>query len=61
MTAPAPRICAPNADSGIRTVTGNVASENRVYTTKHGTPATMNTANIGAASKPDQERMTGAK
>ncbi len=42
--------------SGLReAVTGNVTSENRAYTTKHGTPATMNTAKIGAVSKPDQE------
>lgn len=28
-------------------VTGNVTSDARDYTTKHGTTATMNTANIG--------------
>ena len=36
-------------------VTANSCSEDRTFTTKHGTQATMNTANIGAASKPDQE------
>lgn len=30
-------------------------SEPRTYTTKHGTKAEMNTASIGAKSKPDQE------
>lgn len=34
-------------------VTGNVSSE-RTYTTKHGSTATMQTANIGASSKADQ-------
>lgn len=30
-------------------------SDNRTYTTKHGTTATMNTANIGGGSKDDQK------
>lgn len=42
-------------------VTGNVTSdEPRTYTTKHGTEATMNTANIGSGSKPAQEEITPA-
>lgn len=42
--------------SGIRPrLTDNVISEDRTYTTKHGTEATMKTANIGAGSKPDQK------
>lgn len=42
--------------SGIRPrLTENVISEARTYTTKHGTTATMNTANIGAGSKQDQK------
>lgn len=40
-------------------LTAHSRSENqpdaRTYTTKHGTTATMNTANIGSGSKPDQE------
>lgn len=36
-------------------LTGNVSSEPRTYTTKHGTEATMQTAKIGSASRPDQE------
>lgn len=39
----------------IEPVTGNVASEEskqRTYTTKHGTTATMNTANIGKRAEP---------
>ncbi|MCJ8138584.1 hypothetical protein [Falsirhodobacter halotolerans] len=32
-------------------------SEPRTYTTKHGIQATMQTANIGAGSKPDQHRL----
>ena len=41
-------------------VTGEIPSEDdrRNYTTKHGTQATMNTVNIGAGSKPDQEVTT---
>lgn len=35
-----------------------ITSENRTYTTRHGTTATMNTGNIGAGSKPDQEQST---
>ncbi|MBN8292838.1 ParB N-terminal domain-containing protein [Rhodobacter sp. NTK016B] len=30
----------------------------RTYTTKHGTTATMNTTNIGAGSKPDQQKVS---
>ncbi|MFD2248912.1 hypothetical protein FHS82_001026 [Pseudochelatococcus lubricantis] len=35
-------------------VTVRSDSEPRTYTTRHGTTATMNTANIGGGSKPDQ-------
>lgn len=35
-----------------------VDSEPRTYTTKHGTEATMNVANIGQSSNPDQEQVT---
>lgn len=40
-----------------RPATVNVDSEHRAYTTKHGSTATMNTANIGGGSKSDQNSL----
>lgn len=37
------------------TITPSDSEGSRTYTTKHGTQATMNTANIGGESKPGQE------
>lgn len=43
-------------------VTGELPSEtSRTYTTKHGTTATMKTANIGGVSKPNQENVSTNK
>ncbi|WMT85588.1 hypothetical protein NO932_11680 [Pelagibacterium sp. 26DY04] len=39
----------------LRPVTGNVSSEPREYTTKHGTTAKMETANIGKAGKTEEK------
>lgn len=44
-----PFVAAVRAD-----LTGNVSSDNRTYTTKHGTVAIMNTANIGQPAHSEQ-------
>lgn len=44
-----------------REVSSDDSDEPRTYTTKHGTTATMNTANIGAGSNPVQDVTTPSK
>jgi len=44
------------SEAFVRSLRTKRSDEPRTYTTKHGTEATMNTANIGAGSRPDKEQ-----